>query len=482
MTPSLRYGLQHTQKLTLSQSQIQGIELLQLSNIELYERMSQEMLDNPVIEEGLQLMEDPMPVPESDDSAREDHAVVNLEEPEHAQEEEYNAREDELPSDAVRGHGDLQRRNYLESAVADRETLKDHLLWQARMSAECVGDLAVYEAIITSLDERGFLTKDVRGYAEEQGISEEKAAAVIAALRQFDPVGCAVSSVQESIEIQAAHFFTDDPVLARMVREHFRDMEQLNYDRIAKSLHITLQQVMEKSHLVQGLDPYPGSRFASGSIVYVIPDIDVKLVGGEIIIAMNDDWIPRISINPYYLSFLGKKNIEKNLKEYIQGKVQSAKNLVRNISSRRETILKVVAVIMAHQKEFLEKGPGHLKPLTHIDVARETGLHESTVSRVTSNKYVQTGWGIHDLKFFFVSRVRSAEGDASADFVMKRISEVVQAEDRGNPLSDEAIVSILSSEGIQIARRTVAKYRDVCNIPSSSRRKRINRLKTEENL
>ncbi|MBN1533278.1 MAG: RNA polymerase factor sigma-54 [Spirochaetes bacterium] len=482
MTPSLRYGLQHTQKLTLSQSQIQGIELLQLSNIELYERMSQEMLDNPVIEEGLQVKDDPVPVPESDDSAREDRAVVNLEEPGQVREEEYNTREDELPSDAVRGHGDLQRRNYLESAVADRETLKEHLLWQARMSAECGGDLSVYEAIITSLDERGFLSRDVPQYAEEQGISEEKVAEVVTALRHFDPVGCAVSDVQESIEVQVAHFFPDDLVLARMVREHFRDMEQLDYDRIAKSLHIPVQKVMEKSHCVQGLDPYPGSRFATGSIIYVIPDIDVKLMGGEIIISMNDDWIPRISINPYYLSFLNKKNIEKNLKEYIQGKVQSAKNLVRNISSRRETILKVVAVIMAHQRDFLEKGPGHLRPLTHIDVARETGLHESTVSRVTSNKYVQTSWGIHDLKYFFVSKIRSAEGEASADYVMKRITEIVREEDHGNPHSDEAIVSILSSEGIQIARRTVAKYRDLCNIPSSSRRKRINRLKTEENL
>ncbi len=450
-----------------------------MSNIELYERLTQELLENPVIEEEQEVRDAPMP--EQEELSREDHAVVNLEDPEPVREDVLYSQEEDIRTPAS-DRNDGQKMNYLESAVAERETLTDHLLWQARLSAADKRELTILETLITSLDEHGFLSGNLPEYAREMGIEEAKVAESIAAIQQYDPVGCGAAGVRESIEIQARHFFPGDTVLHRMVAEHFRNLEMLDYEKISKSLHVPLQTVMEKSQLIQGLDPYPGSSYSSGAISYVTPDLEVKLVGGEIIIIMNDEWIPRIGINPYYLGYLRKKNIEKNLKDYIQGKVLSAKNLMRNINGRRDTILKVVTSIMVHQKEFLEKGPGYLAALTHIDVARDTGFHESTVSRVTSNKYVQTCWGVHDLKFFFVSRIKSSSGDASADFVMKRMAELVEAEEHENPLSDEDIVISLSSEGINIARRTVAKYRNILNIPPSGRRKKLYWLKTEGNL
>ena len=174
-------------------------------------------------------------------------------------------------------------------------------------------------------------------------------------------------------------------------------------------LAIPLPGDLEKSKIIQMLDPYPGSQYSNRTIRYIIPDIDVKLVDGEIIVGLNDDWIPGLRVNSYYISLLKKKNIEKKLQDYIQDKMQSARYLVKNIATRRNTILRVAGSIMKRQKEFLERGPGHLKPLTHGEVAKELNIHESTVSRVTSNKYVQTSWGVFDLKYFFVSRLKSAD-------------------------------------------------------------------------
>jgi RNA polymerase sigma-54 factor len=366
--------------------------------------------------------------------------------------------------------------------VADKETLKEHLLSQARLSDRSGGELSILEAVITSLDDRGFLTRELGEYAADLDVPEERLREAVAEVQCYDPVGCAVWCVEESIEVQARFLYPDDTLLHRVIREHFHDLERLDHGKIAHALHVPVQRIIEKNGIIRDLDPYPGRRFSPGAVNYVLPDIEVKLVSGEIIVILNDDWIPRILVNPYYLSFLGKKNIEKNLKEYIQGKVKSARNLVRNISGRRATIYRVADSIMAHQRAFLEKGPGHLNPLTLGDVAREVNLHESTVSRVTSGKYAQTSWGIFDLKYFFVTKLKSSGGDASADRAMKRVAEIIGSESADNPHSDEKVAALLASEGIHLARRTVAKYREALGIPASGRRGKINRLKTEERL
>ncbi len=261
--------------------------------------------------------------------------------------------------------------------------------------------------------------------------------------------------------------------------EHF---EKLDYKKIAGTLGMAMADVLEKTKMIQNLDPYPGRQYSNRTIRYIVPDIDVRLVDGEIIVGLNDDWVPGLRINSYYISLLKKKNIEKKLRDYIQDKMQSARYLVKNIANRRATILRVVESIMKRQREFLEKGPGHLHPLTHSEVARELGLHESTVSRATSNKYVQTGWGVFDLKYFFVSRLKAGQNSAevSSDEAMNLIRDVIERENAERPYSDEEIVRILGKAGMHVARRTVAKYRGILNIPTSGRRKKINKIKTEE--
>ncbi len=217
---------------------------------------------------------------------------------------------------------------------------------------------------------------------------------------------------------------------------------------MAKSLDVPQKEIIEKSKIIQGLDPYPGRQYSNRAIRYIVPDLDVKLVDGQIIVTINDEWVPRIRINSRYISMLRKKNIEKNLRDYIQDRVISARHLLRNIANRRNTILRVVGSIMERQREFLARGPGHLKPLTHGEVAEDVNLHESTVSRVTSGKYVQTVWGVHDLKYFFVSRLKSTGSDeASSDEVMRLIRDIVQSEDAESPRSDEDIARIIGKAG-----------------------------------
>ena len=464
----------------MTQSLKQAIELLQLSTVELYERISRELVENPVLEEDGGMVESP----DERGPANFEGVARNLSGDESISDKRDERRSNfEDSSDAgFPGDGDDDKnRNYLEHAVTREESLIEHLLWQARLTACDERELSVYETIITSLDGNGFLSADTEkllGKDLEDGSIKK----VVSALQLFDPVGCAAKDVRESLAVQCRHFYPADGTIVRMVTECFTHFEKLDYKKISESLNIPLSMVLEKSRILQGLDPYPGRQYSNRTIRYIMPDIDVKLIDGEIIVSLNDDWIPGIHVNSYYISLIKKKNIEKKLKDYIQDKMQSARYLVKNISNRRNTILRVVGSIMEHQREFLVRGPGHLKPLTHGEIAKEVNMHESTVSRVTSNKYVQTSWGVYDLKYFFVSRIKSSTGndDASSDEVMNLIRDIIDREDPGRPCSDEDIVRIAGKAGIEVARRTVAKYRGILGIPTSNKRKKINKIKPEE--
>jgi RNA polymerase sigma-54 factor len=480
MAISLQTGLKQSQKLAMTQSLKQAIELLQLSTVELYERISNELVENPVLEEDAAGASAPAGG-ESDNMAgvvrnlsgdesllnRGDEKRVNYED---ASDAGYPGSED-----------DDKKRDYLESIIAHEESLSEHLMWQARLTACDEHEYNIYQTIITSLDENGFLKEDPAALLKEICVTEQ-IGKIVAAIQLFDPVGCAVWNVRESLAVQCRYFYPSDIAQQKIVDECFDHFEKLDYRKIAGKLNLPITEVVAKSRHIQNLDPYPGRQYSNRTIRYIIPDIDVKLVDGEIIITLNDDWIPGIHINSYYISLLKKKNIEKNLRDYIQDKMQSARYLVRNISNRRNTILRVVGRIMEHQRVFLERGPGHLKPLTHGEVAKEVGLHESTVSRVTSNKYVQTVWGVYSLKYFFVSKLKSSCGGdgASSDAVMNLIKDIIERESVKRPYADEEIVKILGKAGMKVARRTVAKYRGILGIPPSGKRKKINKIKPEE--
>ncbi|MGL4369808.1 MAG: RNA polymerase factor sigma-54, partial [Spirochaetota bacterium] len=337
--------------------------------------------------------------------------------------------------------------------------------------------------IITSLDDRGYLPADRDSFAAESGISPDILDSALSVIGSLDPAGCGASSARECLLIQAKLLYPEETLLHRILDEHFENLSGLFYGRIARALSVPEEDIISKSRMLHGLDPYPGRQFSQGgSTRFIIPDVDVKLVDGEILVTFNDEWIPRIGISSYYSKMLSRKGTDKKLREYIREKVTSARMLQRNIYGWRETIEKIVIAVMRHQIEFLEHGPGHLKPLTHALVAEQAQCHESTVSRATTNKFIQCSWGIFELKEFFVSKIKSDEEGRSSDEVLCLIRDIVAGERTQSPYSDDEIVGLLERSGVTVARRTVAKYRDILNIPSSGKRKRLNILKAEGTL
>lgn len=470
MKSSLNTGIRQSQKIIITQSLRQSIEMLQLSTVELAELINQEFLENPLLEEtdsvsGTDTLEDDLNRKLSGD----DDGYSSL------MEEEIYTSPDTVKS--ADGSEDDRKRSFIENAVSTSVSLKDHLLWQARMTAGDEAEYYRFEEVITLLDENGFLPANWRDYLKPGEIEN-----IVTTIQSFDPVGCATDSIKESLLVQAINFYPDDKILHDMIENYFRDIEKLDYANIAKVTGWNISVIVEKSRLLQNLNPYPGSSFASKEIKYIIPDIEVKLVEEEIVITLNDDWLPGIRISPYYRNLITRKEAGKEQNDYLTAKLQSAKSFLKNISTRRETIFKVAVAIMERQREFLEMGPGHLKYLTHHDIAEETGVHESTVSRVSAGKYVQTSWGVFELKYFFVSKIKTAqkneEGNNSSDRVRGLLLEIIASENPENPFNDEELVVILKERGVAVARRTIVKYRDMLNIPSSNMRKKINMIKS----
>ncbi|NLV66760.1 MAG: RNA polymerase factor sigma-54 [Spirochaetes bacterium] len=469
MKSSMNKGMRQSHKIIMTQTLRQSIEMLQLSTVELAELINSEFLENPLLEELNTTI---------DTDTLEEGLNRNLS----GEEEDTLRMEKEIYTnpDSIRstdGTDFDRRRAFIENAVSVTESLKDHLLWQARMTAADEREYSLYEQIITLLDENGFLPGNWRDMTRFSD-----AGRIIEVIRGFDPEGCATGDVKEGLLVQARYFYPDDMLLHNMIADYFHEIEKLDWGGIAKATGQHVNVVIEKSRLLQNLNPFPGSAFASKEIKYIIPDIEVKLVDGEILLSINDDWLPAIGISSYYESLIAKKNSGKEERDYLTAKLQSAKSFIKNISTRRETILKVSMSIMSRQREFLEKGPGHLRYLTHHDIAGETGVHESTVSRVASNKFVQTSWGVFELKYFFVSKIKSSQGDnsenSSSDRVRGLLLEIIQGEDPGNPYNDEELASKLKEKGVIVARRTIVKYRNMLNIPSSGKRKKINMIKS----
>ncbi|MCP4134650.1 MAG: RNA polymerase factor sigma-54 [bacterium] len=486
MAVSLQLGVKQTQKLVMTQTLRQAIEMLQLSTVEISERIAEEFLQNPVLEQE-SLSSLPTYAETNSIISGINRNLSGDDSVENRREEQRNSYDDTSDSGYSQVIGDYDNKiKYIENVMAHHETLIEHLLWQARLTAADESEYGIYEAIITSLDDTGVFAVTPADFAVENDWSEDQVLAILESIKLFDPVGCGTTGVKETLVVQARHFYPDNELLDKILTRYFLELEKLEYDKISKELNISVNDVIKTSKFIHNLDPFPGRQYSTKQIKYIVPDIEVELFEDEIIINIKDEWIPEIRINSYYIDLLKKKNIEKKQKEYIQDKLQSAKLFIKNISSRRDTIIKVVTAIMDHQKDFLRKGPGHLTSLTHLDIADLTGVHESTVSRVTSNKFVQTGWGVFELKYFFVSRIKSntsyVANEKSSDEIKGLIQELVEKEDPENPLSDNEIVVILSKSQIPVARRTVAKYRGILNIPSSNKRKKLNMIKSEERL
>jgi RNA polymerase sigma-54 factor len=468
----LKQQLKLSQQLIMTPQLQQAIKLLQMSRMELSELVQEELLENPMLEEGADPRESSANVVEEATAEVQAHEAKK----EEIDWERYlENQSNEAPMPAVRRSADDEMPG-VESTLSTYEDLSDHLGWQLRMG-DFVDDERRFAAlVIGNLDDNGYLRIEgvapdeiVPRLAAESGLDPEDAEEVLKMIQQFDPLGVAARSLEECLLIQAVHFGMDELVI-RVISDHLTDLEKRRYPAVGKALGCSLEEVYDVAQIIAELEPRPARSFQTEEPRYIVPDVYVHRVGDEYYVVANDDGMPKLKISGFYRSAMADS---PKAKEYIQDKLRSAQWLIRSIDQRRKTIVKVTECIVDKQRDFFDKGIEHLKPMILRDVAEAVGMHESTISRVTSNKYVHTPRGTFELKYFFNSAIRrDNQTDIASESVKQAIKNIIGGEDPKAPLSDQRIVEILAEDDIKIARRTVAKYREMLGILSSSKRKK----------
>ncbi len=483
MALEIRQQLKLSQQLVMTPQLQQAIKLLQLSRMELLDVVRTELEENPVLEEGQETPED---LQEIEELSGEIETV-----PESAPEE---MREVEGDRDSF---GEIDWRTYLESysvggTTADNyeedderpsyenlltrtPSLQDHLLWQLNLSHLEGLDRQIAEEIIGNLDEDGYLQAPVDEIAAGVNSTDAAVERVLRIVQEFDPPGVAARSLQECLLRQVEQLGMQGTLVETLLKEHVEALENRRYQVIARALQIPVEEVLAATKLISELDPRPGSHYGESEVHYVVPDIFVYKIGDEYVVVLNDEGLPNLRINSFYRSALsGAVPLDAKAGEYIQEKLRGALWLIKSIHQRQRTIYKVTKSIVKFQRDFFDRGVEYLKPLVLRDVAEDIEMHESTVSRVTTNKYVQTPQGLFELKYFFNSGISTTEGDAVAsESVKSKLRDIIANENPRKPHSDQKIVELLHKQGIDIARRTVTKYREMLGLGSSSQRRRL---------
>jgi RNA polymerase sigma-54 factor len=497
MGMEMRQELRLSQQLVMTPQLQQAIRLLQLSRMELSELVHEEMLENPILEDDLDReMERDR---EREEVGGDDQLNVQMEgagTTELAVDQpigENNATS-EVKGDDSRAVTEIDWENYLdgqslsggmsglradgdelpgvEATLTKPPSLHDHLAWQLKMSGLPAADMEIGLTIIGNIDADGYF-KDppIAELAADLGVDHERCLIVLEKIQTFDPVGVGATSLAECMLIQAVHQGQDDDLVVKMIRSHLGNLEKKNYAAIAKDLKQPLEEVYEAAKVIMEFDPRPGREYAVDDPQYITPDVHIHKIGDKYFVVPNDDGLPKLKISNFYKNAMGAGAANK---EYVQEKLRSAQWLIRSIQQRQRTIIKVAESILKFQREFFDKGIAHLRPLILRDVAEDIGMHESTVSRVTTNKYVHTPQGIFELKFFFSSGISRTSGeDMASQAVKSKLRELVDSEDPKRPHSDQKLVEMLKKSGIDIARRTVAKYREAMGILASSKRKKV---------
>jgi len=468
----LKQQLKLSQQLIMTPQLQQAIKLLQMSRMELSELVQEELLENPVLEEGAEARDARSSPAEEAEPSPLNPAEAKKDEIDWERYIENYTQQAPMPS-VRRNDEDMPG---LESTLSTVEDLTDYLGWQLRMGEFMEDERRFAALVIGNLDDNGYLRVDgvdpsevVPRLSAEAGLDAEDAEEVLEMIQQFDPVGVAARSLEECLTIQAKHFGMDDLVF-RVIADHLSDLEKRHYPAIAKALDCPLEEVYDVAQIIAELEPRPARRFQTEEPRYIVPDVYVHRVSDEYYVVANDDGMPKLKISGFYRSAMADN---PKAKEYIQDKLRSAQWLIRSIDQRRKTIVRVTECIVEKQRDFFDKGIEYLKPMILRDVAETVGMHESTISRVTSNKYVHTPRGTFELKYFFNSAIRrDNQTDIASESVKQAIKNIIGGEDEKAPLSDQRIVEILAQDDIKIARRTVAKYREMLRILSSSKRKK----------
>jgi RNA polymerase sigma-54 factor len=493
----IKQQLRLSQQLVMTPQLQQAIKLLQLSRMELVDMVRDEMLENPILEDSVESGSEQANAAEASAEVDSNGADIG-----HVGETEtpvVEIREDkidttsEVKADTSTGEAvnDFDWEGYLdnqasvapmpsyksnnedlpslESTLTRGTSLFDHLEWQLKLSHFTMEEDGIAMLIIGNLTPDGYLEEPLSDLAEEASVGLSLAESVLTRVQEFDPVGVAARSLEECLMIQARHVGADDDVVVGIIRKHLANLEKKNYQAIAKDLGQPVEEIYEAAKVVKGFDPKPGRQYTSEEPTYITPDVYVHKIGDKYFVVANDDGLPKLKISDFYRTALagGPK-----AREYIQEKLRSAQWLIRSIQQRQRTIGRVTESILKFQREFFDKGTAHLKPLILRDVAEDIGMHESTVSRVTTNKYVHTPQGIYELKYFFNSGISRTDGDDLASEAVKlKIKQIIGSESPKSPHSDQRIVELLKDQNIEIARRTVAKYREQLRILSSSKRR-----------
>ncbi|MCE9611778.1 MAG: RNA polymerase factor sigma-54 [Chthoniobacter sp.] len=463
-------GLAQTQ--SLHQSQVlapqlqQSLQILQAPMLELRNLIQQELCSNPTLEEDQMepTIEDKRE--EHDEFQEEFDRLAKLD-------EEWRDYMAQSQSYSGRSAEDEERRQFFFDSLVGMQTLQQHLIEQLNSSDLGETDRQLGELIIGNIDDAGFLQAMPEEIAANTGMDSADLLRVLEFVQTFHPVGVGSRNLRECLLIQLRRLGKEHSLEYRIVDRHIDDLGKRRFPEIARRLGTTVEQVQRAAGFVGTLDPKPGQIFTPDPNNYVLPDVNVEKIGGEWTISLNGEQIPHLRISNTYKDLMSQDKGGAEVKDYIRDKIRSGKFLIKSIHQRQQTISNIAHEIVAKQKDFLEIGPSALKPLTMVQIADIVGVHETTVSRAISGKYMATPWGVFDMKYFFTPGYQTAGGVSMSNTSVKgTIAEMVKTEDDSSPLSDKEIVELLEKRGIPIARRTVAKYRNELNILPSNMRKR----------
>lgn len=450
-------ALEQTQKLVMTPELRQAIQLLQFTSQELNEYLEKQIEENPLLEL---------------ENTAEDYENIDdfANKKEEIDWKEYIGKEDDI---SYRPQVDKNVKEYsFENFISYSPSLRDNLFFQLNVLEISQEDKKIGEILIESIDENGYLMTSVEQVAMDLNIDSERIENVLSLIQGFEPLGVGARSLKECLLIQIREDKNRHPEAEKVVEYYLEDVAYNRLSKIAKELNMDIEEVQNICDYIKTLEPKPGRSFSDGNQVkYITPDATIEYIDGEYIIILNDVTGPRLNINNFYKELMRKGKDEKAT-EYLTEKLNSAMWIIKSIEQRRMTIYKVVESILKFQKDFFEIGERGLKPLTLNEVAEDIQMHESTVSRATNGKYVQTPRGLYELKFFFSSGLATSGGEMSSTSIKSMIKDLIEQENPKKPYSDQKISDILKAKGINISRRTVAKYRDELEIPSSTARRR----------
>jgi RNA polymerase sigma-54 factor len=481
-----------SQQLVMTPQLRQAIKILQVSRAELEQLVDEELTQNPTLEEGIEQREDEKDTPRTEerlettakgedewDEGSTPRETTNEIEPENGLNaidwREYltNYSNDWHGASSTSGDYDDEKRPSLESTLVRAQSLTEHLLWQLRMHDLEPEEESVTALLIGNMDKDGYLQLATEDIAFQSGQDFEVVERALNRIHELDPPGVGARGLRECLLLQLRASGQQDSLLGLIVRDHLDLLESRRFDKIAKELNVTVDEVVAAAGSISMLEPKPGRNFGEGDVRYITPDVFVHKMGDEYVVTLNDEGLPRLRVSSYYRQVLNGAG-GGEAKKYIQEKMRAAAWLIKSIQQRQSTLFKVTSSIVKFQRDFLDQGIAHLKPLVLKDVALDIEMHESTVSRATANKYVHTAQGIFELKYFFTSSLKSGDGDdVSAESVKDRIRAIISGEDPREPLSDQRIAQMLGKENVDIARRTVAKYREMMGLLPSSKRRQV---------